>query len=171
MNKVDYIKIILSSIILGLSLYIYTTEPEIVYIEKIKQAEPIIKTLYIEKVVYKDKPKEVQAQNAKKEYYEVYEVTAYTAGYESTGKTKDHPLYGVTASGKMVQEWHTIACPRSMKFGTRIYIPYFDKEFTCEDRGNAITEGKLDIYIADLDKALQFGRRQIEVMIIEEDKE
>jgi 3D (Asp-Asp-Asp) domain-containing protein len=168
MNKVDHIKIILCSIILGLCLYIYTTEPKIVYIEKIKQADPIIETVYIEKIVYKDKPKVVQIQSVKSEYYEVYEVTAYTAGFESTGKTKDDPAYGVTASGKMVKEWHTVACPRSLKFGTKIYIPYFNQEFTCEDRGSAITEGKLDIYIADLDQALQFGRRNIEIMIIKE---
>jgi 3D (Asp-Asp-Asp) domain-containing protein len=171
MNKVDHIKIILCSIILGLSLYIYTTEPKIIYIEKIEQAGPIIETVYIEKVIYKEKPKEVQIQSVKSEYYEVYEVTAYTAGYESTGKTKDDPAYGVTASGKMVKEWHTVACPRSLKFGTKIYIPYFNQEFTCEDRGSAITEGKLDIYIANLDQALKFGRRNIEIMIIEEDEE
>ncbi len=100
--------------------------------------------------------------------YEIYEMTAYTAGYESTRKTPDHPLYGVTASGKMVQEWHTIACPRSMAFGTRIYIPYFETIFTCEDRGSAITEGKLDIYIEDLQMALQFGRRHLQAMIIDD---
>jgi 3D (Asp-Asp-Asp) domain-containing protein len=171
MNKIDHIKIILSSIILGLSLYIYTSEPKIIYIEKIEKADPIIETVYIEKVIYKEKPKEVQIQSVKSEYYEVYEVTAYTEGFESTGKTKDDPSYGVTASGKMVQEWHTIACARSLKFGTKIYIPYFNQEFTCEDRGSAITEGKIDIYFADLEQALKFGRRQIEVMIIEEDEE
>jgi 3D (Asp-Asp-Asp) domain-containing protein len=100
--------------------------------------------------------------------YQIYEMTAYTAGYESTRKTPEHPLYGITASGKIVQEWHTIACPRSMPFGTRIYIPYFETIFTCEDRGSAITEGKLDIYIEDLELALEFGRRHLEAMIIED---
>jgi 3D (Asp-Asp-Asp) domain-containing protein len=99
--------------------------------------------------------------------YATFEMTAYTAGPESTGKTPDHPLYGVTASGKKVKDWHTIACPKSMAFGTQVYIPHFDTVFTCEDRGSAITEGKIDIYIADLSEALKFGRRHLEAHILE----
>lgn len=99
--------------------------------------------------------------------YEVYEVTAYTAGYESTGKRPGDPLYGVTASGAYVKENHTIACPKSMAFGTRIYIPYFDNTFTCEDRGGAITTGKIDVYMPSLQDALDFGRRKLEVLILD----
>lgn len=80
--------------------------------------------------------------------YEIYEVSAYTAGFESTGKNPGDPLYGVTASGAYVQENLTIACGPEHEFGTRIYIPYFDNEFECQDRGGAITEGKLDVYIS-----------------------
>lgn len=98
--------------------------------------------------------------------FEKFEVTAYTAGYESTGKHPDDPWYGVTASGAYVQENHTIACPPSMEFGTEIYIPYFDTVFTCEDRGGAITEGKLDVYMERLSDALEFGRRKLEVEVI-----
>jgi 3D (Asp-Asp-Asp) domain-containing protein len=97
--------------------------------------------------------------------YEIYEVTAYTAGFESTGKHPGDPLYGVTASGVYVEENLTIACPPSMEFGTRIYIPYFDNEFECQDRGGAITEGKLDVYIPILADALEFGRRELEVVV------
>ncbi len=97
--------------------------------------------------------------------YQIYEVTAYTSGYESTGKRPDHPLYGVTASGAYVQENHTIACGPEHEFGTLIYIPYFDIEFECQDRGGAITEGKLDVYFASLSEALKFGRRQLEVIV------
>lgn len=97
--------------------------------------------------------------------YELYEVSAYTAGFESTGKNPGDPLYGVTASGAYVQENLTIACGPEHEFGTRIYIPYFDNEFECQDRGGAITEGKLDVYISDLSDALQFGRRELEVIV------
>jgi 3D (Asp-Asp-Asp) domain-containing protein len=98
--------------------------------------------------------------------YEIYEVTAYTAGFESTGKHPGDPLYGVTASGTYVQENHTIACGPEHEFGTRIYIPYFDNEFECQDRGGAIKEGYLDVYIPDLAEALEFGRRELEVIVI-----
>lgn len=97
--------------------------------------------------------------------YEIYEVTAYTANFESTGKNPGDPEYGVTASGAYVQENLTIACGPEHEFGTRIYIPYFDNEFECQDRGGAITEGKIDVYISSLSEALEFGRREIEVIV------
>lgn len=103
--------------------------------------------------------------------YELYEVTAYTAGYESTGKTPDHPLYGITASGEYVRENHTLACPKSLPFGTRVEIPYFNNVFTCEDRGGAITDGKLDVFIPNLDEARAFGRRVLDVKILSVESE
>jgi 3D (Asp-Asp-Asp) domain-containing protein len=99
--------------------------------------------------------------------YEIYEVTAYTAGFESTGKHPDDPMYGITASGEYVKENHTIACGQEHEFGTEIFIPYFDTIFTCEDRGGAITEGKIDVYIPILEDALEFGRRDLEVIVID----
>lgn len=99
--------------------------------------------------------------------YELYEVTAYTLREQETNKGPDHPEYGITASGAKAKENHTIACPQSMPFGTEIYIPFFDQVFVCEDRDGAITEGKLDVYMADLADALEFGRRELKVRILE----
>jgi 3D (Asp-Asp-Asp) domain-containing protein len=115
-----------------------------------------IEIQYIEKIV------EVPA----KFEYQTFEVTAYTSGFESTGKTPENPAYGITASGEMAWEKITIACPPSMKFGTKIYIPALENIYTCQDRGSAITEGKLDIYIEDLNHALMFGRQHLEVIIL-----
>jgi 3D (Asp-Asp-Asp) domain-containing protein len=98
--------------------------------------------------------------------YETYEVTAYTAGFESTGKKPSHPDYGITASGEMAIERITIACPPSMKFGTRVYLPAFETVFTCQDRGSAITEGKLDVYMEDIVHAQMFGRQHIEGVVL-----
>jgi 3D (Asp-Asp-Asp) domain-containing protein len=98
--------------------------------------------------------------------YQTFEVTAYTAGFESTGKTENHPEYRVTASGELAWENITLACPRSMEFGTKIYFKGIDNIWTCQDRGSAITEGHLDIFMEDLDQALDFGRRNMEVLII-----
>ena len=111
------------------------------------------------------------AENIPQHRYEVYEVTAYTAGYESTGKRPSHPAYGITASGTTVKEGRTIACPKSLEYGTRIRIPYFGRTFTCEDRGAAITDGRLDVYIANVNEALTFGRRELPIIILEEETE
>ncbi|QHZ58619.1 hypothetical protein M655_024945 [Brevibacillus sp. NSP2.1] len=97
---------------------------------------------------------------------ELYEVTAYTAGPESTGKTRDHPAHGITASGARVREGITAACPPELPFGTRVHIEGVG-ERVCLDRGGAIKGRRLDVYIADRSEALRFGRRKLEVEIIE----
>ncbi|WP_156857767.1 LysM peptidoglycan-binding domain-containing protein [Oceanobacillus sp. AG] len=94
-----------------------------------------------------------------------FRVTAYTAGYESTKKRPGDPGYGITASGEIVQENHTMACPQALPFGTKIHIPALDETYVCEDRGSAITNGRLDIYIEDLDDALEFGVQDLEVKV------
>ncbi len=99
--------------------------------------------------------------------HDQYEVTAYTAGKESTGKTPEHPAYGVTASGQIVQENYTLACPPELSFGTLVYIPYFEQTFVCEDRGGAIKGKALDIYMENVFDAIEFGRRNLEVFILE----
>ena len=112
----------------------------------------------------------------------VMECTAYTAGYESTGKLPSDSDYGQTAISTpanpvYAREWYTVAAPSEIPIGTEIYIPYFvDKPnkgiFVVEDRGGGITTGKLDIYFGDpavddtaLPRALEFGRRDLEVYI------
>lgn len=94
-----------------------------------------------------------------------YEVTAYTNGAESTGKSAGHPDYGVTASGVRTKTGHTIACPPSMAFGTRLNIEGVGVR-TCEDRGGAITEGHIDLYVAGVSEARSFGRQRLKAEII-----
>jgi 3D (Asp-Asp-Asp) domain-containing protein len=94
-----------------------------------------------------------------------FEVTAYTAGYESTQKRKGDKDYGLTASGTYVKEGRTIACPPSFKFGTKLNIEGVGLR-VCEDRGQAITNGKLDLYFDSLSKANQFGRKKLLVEIL-----
>ena len=98
--------------------------------------------------------------------YQEFEVTAYTAGYESTKKKHGDIGYGITASGEVVTEMTTIACPDSLSFGTRVYIKELENVFTCQDRGSEIIEGKLDVYIENLEEALKFGRKEMSVMVL-----
>ncbi len=97
---------------------------------------------------------------------EIYEITAYTANYESTGKHPWDDGYGITSSGKHVQPNHTLACPPDLSTGTRIYIPFFENTFVCEDTGSAITAGHLDVYMTTVDDALEFGRRKLPVKFV-----
>lgn len=94
------------------------------------------------------------------------EVTAYTAGYESCQKTPGDPGYGITASGEPVKEWHTVAASPSIPFGTKIYIPEFLKTFVVEDRGGAITDNHLDVYMENVKDAREFGRKDMYVFVL-----
>ncbi|WP_211750106.1 3D domain-containing protein [Paenibacillus sp. Marseille-Q4541] len=100
--------------------------------------------------------------------YESYTVTWYTSGYESTGKTSGDSDYGITASGEKVKEGRTLACPKSLEFGTKVYIKELDHTYTCTDRGGAIKSGRLDIYIDSLKQALKNGKQKYNVKIIKE---
>lgn len=105
-----------------------------------------------------------QKVNSNNYYETTMEVTAYTAGYESTQKKKGDKGYGLTASGAYVKEGVTIACPKSMKFGTVVEIDGYGKR-VCQDRGGAIKNGKLDLYMDSVIKAKNFGRKKVKVKV------
>ncbi|MCY7451801.1 3D domain-containing protein [Bacillus altitudinis] len=132
---------------------IKTLEGEVEALKKTKAKKPPVKKTQA-------KPKRPAKQPT-----QTYEVTAYTNGAESTGKSAGHPDYGVTASGARTKTGHTIACPPSMAFGTRLNIEGVGVR-TCEDRGGAITEGHIDLYVAGVAEAQSYGRKQLKAEII-----
>lgn len=100
-------------------------------------------------------------------------VTGYTAGPESTGKRPGDPGYGITKSGSRVKQGVTVVAGENIPFGTKIYIPYFDgKEgfgdgiFTVEDRGSAIGPYDIDVYFDELEHAINFGVKLLDVYIL-----
>jgi 3D (Asp-Asp-Asp) domain-containing protein len=95
-----------------------------------------------------------------------YEVTAYSNHVASTGKRPGDRGYGITASGKQTEEGVTVACGPDLEFGTRVEITELERTYTCEDRGGAITERHLDVYMASEKRAKQFGRQTLRVKII-----
>lgn len=110
--------------------------------------------------------KEKEQQLEEHEYIGEFVITAYTAGYESTGKYPDDPLYGITASGKIVKENHTIAADWTVfPVGTKVYIEDVSVRVV-EDRGSAIKGKKLDLYIPKLENALEWGVRSRDVYVI-----
>ncbi len=94
--------------------------------------------------------------------------SAYTAS--TCDKAPGSPGYGVTASGAYATAWCTVAAGRGYPLGTIIYIPYFANKpnggwFVVQDRGGAIANNKLDIYMNTYNECIQFGRRNIECHI------
>lgn len=116
----------------------------------------------VQEVKYTIVKQEILVENPK---FETVVATAYTAGYESTQKKKGQDGFGVTASGNLAKEGRTIACPKSLPFGTEVYVPDMNKVYVCEDRGGAITNGHIDIYFEELSVAKKFGKKKLEVLV------
>lgn len=97
--------------------------------------------------------------------------TGYTAGVESTGKTKGHPGYGITYSGVQVKRdlYSTIAADLSVfPLGTILYIPDYGYGVVA-DIGGAIKGNKIDLYFDTVEEVYaEWGKQEVEVYIIEE---
>ena len=92
---------------------------------------------------------------------ELYTVTAYCPCTVCCGKWSGGP----TASGKMPVAGVTIAGPRSIPFGTRVWIEGVG-ERVVQDRLARKYDSRFDVYFADHTEALRFGKRTLKVRII-----
>lgn len=97
--------------------------------------------------------------------------TGYTAGAESTGKTPDHPQYGVTYSGVPVKRdlYSTIAADLEVfPIGTILFIPGYGYGVVA-DKGAAIQGNKIDLYYETVEDVYsEWGKKEVEVYVIEE---
>lgn len=96
--------------------------------------------------------------------------SAYTAS--TCGKAPGSSGYGRTSSGAMASSWYTVAAGSGYKLGTVIYIPYFANKpnggwFVVQDRGGAISNNRVDIYMNTYNECISFGRRNLECYIYE----
>lgn len=70
----------------------------------------------------------------------------------------------ITASGREIRPGITVAAGPSIPFGTWIWIEGFG--WRCvEDRGSAIRDGRVDIAMISRQDALDFGRKEVLVII------
>ena len=93
-------------------------------------------------------------------------VTAYCSCAVCCGKST-----GRTASGTYATANRTIAAWSGLPFGTKVYFPSMANRpnggiYTVEDRGGAITSGRIDIYFSSHSEALAFGRRTMDAYIL-----
>lgn len=87
--------------------------------------------------------------------------SAYTAAADECGKSD-----GITASGVMVKENRTIACPLGFPFGVEIRIKGMGT-YVCEDRGGAIKGNHFDIYMQTKKQAFAFGRKNLLAEVVQ----
>ncbi len=93
--------------------------------------------------------------------------SAYCSCAKCTGKTN-----GITSSGAHAKEWHTVAAGSGYPIGTVIYVPALANKpnggwFVVEDRGGAISNNRIDIYMGSHSSAISFGRRSLECYVYE----
>ena len=98
----------------------------------------------------------------------VLNASAYTAS--TCDKSPSSPTYGITSSGAKATAWYTVAAGKGYPIGTIIYIPYFANKpnggwFVVQDRGGAIKDNKLDVYMNTYSECVSFGRRNLECYI------
>lgn len=91
----------------------------------------------------------------------VINASAYTAASDECGKSD-----GVTASGVVVKEQQTLACPPNYPFDAKIKIEGMGV-YTCEDRGGAIKGNHFDIYMKTKTEAFAFGRRNLVASVVQ----
>ncbi|PYI53053.1 3D domain-containing protein [Paenibacillus flagellatus] len=94
-------------------------------------------------------------------------LTAYTAGAESTGKTPSHPAYGITRSGSKAEEGRTVAVdPSIIPLGSTVLIEGIGVR-KAEDTGSAIKGSRIDVYMNDLEEAVEFGvKKNVKVFVL-----
>lgn len=92
--------------------------------------------------------------------------SAYTAGYESTGKNPGDRNYGVTRSGTRVRPGVVSVDPRVIPLGSKLYIEPLGIYCIAEDTGSAIKGNRIDIYMESLSEARSFGKRNVKVYIL-----
>nr|WP_156906490.1 3D domain-containing protein [Alteribacter aurantiacus] len=96
--------------------------------------------------------------------------TGYTAGIESTGKTQEHPQYGITYSGVKVKRdlYSTIAAdPSVFPIGTILFIPGYGFGVVA-DTGSAIKGNKIDLYYETVeDVYAEWGKQTVDVYVVE----
>lgn len=74
--------------------------------------------------------------------------------------------HSITSTGS-TPKWGTIAVdPSVIPYGTKVYIPQFDKVFIAEDCGSAIKGNKIDIYMENESKVYNWGRKNIDIYIM-----
>ncbi|WP_256865369.1 3D domain-containing protein [Paenibacillus sp. 32352] len=94
-------------------------------------------------------------------------LTAYTAGKESTGKEPTSPAYGITYSGSKAEEGRTIAVdPAVIPIGSTVFIDGIGIR-TAEDTGSAVRGARIDVFMNDLDEAINFGvKKNVKVYVL-----
>jgi 3D (Asp-Asp-Asp) domain-containing protein len=94
------------------------------------------------------------------------ESTAFTAGLESTGKAPGHPEYGIMFSGLEADRGAVAVDPAVIPLGSVVWVEGYGYA-VCLDTGADIKGERIDVFIADLERARAWGRQIVKVRVLE----
>lgn len=142
-------------------------------IERIVDSRKVI-TKPVDKVIEKAEEKYIVSSRGQVIRYKkvlIMEATAYDLSVGSTGKTPDHPEYGITFSGTRARPGVVAVDPRVIPLGTKLYVESLDSTSdygvaSAEDTGSAIKGKKIDLFMENSKAAWRFGRRKVRVYIL-----
>ena len=73
----------------------------------------------------------------------------------------------ITSTGTKPTEGRTIAVdPTVIPYGSKVYIPQFDRVFIAEDCGSAIKGNRIDIYMDNYNRCMDWGFKTIDIYIL-----
>jgi RHS repeat-associated protein len=93
-------------------------------------------------------------------------VTGYDNSFQSTGKNPGDKGYGITKSGAVAGPG-TIAAPRSIPFGTGMFVPGYGCG-TVQDRGGAIKGSHIDVWFSSTKAAMNWGVPHLQVEVCDD---
>ena len=100
-----------------------------------------------------------------------FAASAYDLSYASCGKNPGDRGYGITASGMQAQRGVVAVDPSVIPLGTKLYIEstdgYPDYGYAVAgDTGGAIKGYRVDLFMDSHSEAINFGRRNVKVYIL-----
>ena len=72
--------------------------------------------------------------------------------------------FGLTASGTITSQG-TVAAGRCIPFGSVVVIPQWGVGIV-QDRGGAITNGHVDLWMSTYEQAIEWGRKELPVVVL-----
>lgn len=100
-----------------------------------------------------------------------FAASAYDLSYASCGKNPGDRGYGITASGMKAQKGVVAVDPKVIPLGTKLYIESTDSYpdygyAVAGDTGGAIKGNRIDLFMESHSEAINFGRRNVKVYIL-----
>ena len=134
---------------------------EKIFVEEVVSEKPI------NKIVKKGtKVEEVKVASSRGESSRKISSNANSKGKHMSVVATAYTGDSITSTGKK-PKWGTIAVdPKVIPYGTKVYIPQFNKTFIAEDCGGAIKGNKIDIFMNDESSVYNWGRKTIDIYIV-----